>query len=80
MSMLMMLCSSFSNSNTRGVTFAKMSEEDCSRYDSRTFEDNSKGKVKGLGIIAISNDHSVSNVLLVESLIFNLLFIAQLFD
>jgi hypothetical protein len=41
-----------------------------------TFGDNSKGDVKGLGRIAISNDHSISNVLLVESLNFNLLSIA----
>ena len=39
-----------------------------------------KGKVKGLGKIAISNDMSISNVLLVESLNFNLLSIAQLCD
>jgi hypothetical protein len=48
-----------------------MSEEGCSTYDSITFGDNHKGKVKGLGKIAISNDHSISNVLLVESLNFN---------
>ena len=35
-------------------------------YDSITFGDNGKGKVKGLGKIAISNDMSISNVLLVE--------------
>ena len=49
-------------------------------YDSITFGDNVKGKVKGLGKIAISNDMSISNVLLVESLNFNLLSIAQLCD
>ena len=38
-----------------------------------TFGDNSKGKVKGLGKVAISNDHSISNVLYVASLSFNLL-------
>ena len=47
-------------------------------YDSITFGDNGKGKVKGLGKIAISNDMSTSNVLLVESLNFNLLSMAQL--
>ena len=36
--------------------------------------------MKGLGKIAISNDMSISNVLLVESLDFNLLLIAQLCD
>ena len=45
-------------------------------YDSITFGDNGKGKVKGLGKIAISNDMSISNVLLVESLNFNLLSMA----
>ena len=40
-------------------------------YDSITFGDNRKGMVKGLGKIAISNDLSISNVLLVESLNFN---------
>ena len=48
--------------------------------DSITFGDNGKGKVKGLGKIAISNDMSISNVLLVESLNFNLLYVAQLWD
>ena len=51
-----------------------------SECDKITFGDNSKGKVKGLGKIAISNDLSISNVLLVESLIFNLLSVAQLCD
>ena len=49
-------------------------------YDSITFDDNGKGKVKGLGKIAISNDMSISNVLLVESLNFNLLSVTQLCD
>ena len=49
-------------------------------YDSITFGNNGKGKVKGLGKIAISNDMSISNVLLVESLSFNLLSVAQLCD
>ena len=39
-----------------------------------------KGKVKGLGKVAISNDHSISNVLYVASLSFNLLSIGQLCD
>jgi hypothetical protein len=60
--------------------FTQMSEEGCSTYDSITFADNRKGKVKGLGKIAILNDHSISNVLLIESLNFNLLFVAQLCD
>jgi hypothetical protein len=51
-----------------------------SDYDKITFGDNSKDKVKGLGKITISNDLSISNVLLVESLSYNLLFVAQLCD
>ena len=49
-------------------------------YDSITFSDNGKGKVKGHGKITISNDMSISNVLLVKSLNFNLLSVAQLCD
>jgi hypothetical protein len=49
-------------------------------FDAITFNNNKKGKVKGLGKIAISNDMSISNVLLVESLDFNLLSVAQLCD
>jgi hypothetical protein len=45
-----------------------------------TFGDNSKGKVQGLGKVAISNDHSISNMLYVTSLSFNLLSIGQLCD
>jgi hypothetical protein len=39
-----------------------------------------KARVKGLGKIAISSDLSISNVVLVESLSYNLLFVAQLCD
>ena len=45
-----------------------------------TFGDSSNGKVKGLGKIAISNDLSISNVLLVETLDYNLLSVAQICD
>jgi hypothetical protein len=38
-----------------------------------SFEDGNQGLVKGLGKIAISPDHSISNVFLVESLGYNLL-------
>jgi hypothetical protein len=58
----------------------KLNTNDSNSYDSITFGDNNKGKVKGLGKIAISNDLSISNVLLVESLNFNLLSVAQLCD
>ena len=42
------------------------------------FGDNGKGDVLGLGKIAISNDNSISNVLLVEGLGYNLLSVSQL--
>jgi hypothetical protein len=52
--------------------------EDVDDQDKITFGDNSKGKVKGFGKVAISNDNLISNVLLVESLSFNLLSVSQL--
>ena len=45
-----------------------------------TFGDNSKGKVISLDNVAITKDLCISNVLLVESVSFNLLSIAQLCD
>ena len=60
--------------------FNSINENKSNGIDSTTFGDNGKGKVKGLGKIAISNDLSISNVLLVESLNFNLLSVAQLCD
>jgi hypothetical protein len=48
-------------------------EENGEYQEKITFEDNSKSKVKGIGKIAISNDHSLSNMLYVASLSFNLL-------
>jgi hypothetical protein len=45
-----------------------------SGINSITFDDNNKGDVKALGRIAISNDHNISIVLLVEKLNFNLWF------
>jgi hypothetical protein len=43
-----------------------------------TFGDGNQGLVKGLGKIAISPDHSISNVFLVDSLDYNLLSDSQL--
>ena len=60
--------------------FNSINENKSNVIDSSTFGDNEKGKVKGLGKIAISNDMSIFNVLLVESLNFNLLSVAQLCD
>ena len=56
--------------------FNSINENKSNVIDSITFSDNGKGKVKGLGKIAISNDLNISNVLLVESLNFNLLSVA----
>jgi hypothetical protein len=53
--------------------FNSINTNDSNGYDSITFGENNKGKVKGLGKIAISNDLSISNILLVESLNFNLI-------
>jgi hypothetical protein len=43
-----------------------------------TFGDGNQGLVKGFGKIAISPDHSISNVFLVNFLDYNLLFVSQL--
>jgi hypothetical protein len=43
-----------------------------------TFGDGNQGLVEGLGKIAISPYHSISNVFLVESLDYNLLSVSQL--
>ncbi len=45
-----------------------------------TFGDNSMGKVVGLGKVAISHDSSIQNVMLVESLGYNLLSVSRLAD
>ena len=60
--------------------FNSINENKSNGIDSITFGDNDKGKVKGLDKITISNVLSISNVLLVESLNFNLLSVAQLCD
>jgi hypothetical protein len=46
--------------------------------DTIIFRDGNQGKVKGLGKIAITTEHSISNVFLVESLGYNLLSVSQL--
>jgi hypothetical protein len=57
--------------------FTSFEENDCSS-DIITFGDNSEGNVLGYGKITITTDHSISNVLLVESLDYNLLSVSQL--
>jgi hypothetical protein len=42
-----------------------------------TFEDGNQGLLRGLGKIAISLDHSISNVFLVDALDYNLLSASQ---
>jgi hypothetical protein len=46
--------------------------------DTIIFGDGNHGKVKGLGKIAITSKHSISNVFLVESLGYYLLSVSQL--
>jgi hypothetical protein len=60
--------------------FKSINANDSNGVDSITFGDNGKGKVKGLDKITIYNDLSIFNMLLVESLNFNLLLVAQLCD
>jgi hypothetical protein len=60
--------------------FNSTKSNDGDSVQSILFGDNSKGKVNGLGKIAISNDFSIFNMLLWESLNFNLLSVAQLCD
>ena len=43
-----------------------------------TFGDRNQGLVEGLGKIAISPDHSISNVFLIDNLDYNLLYVSQL--
>ena len=47
-------------------------------HDMIIFGDGNQSKVKGIGKIAITIEHSISNVFLVESLGYNLLSISQL--
>jgi hypothetical protein len=46
--------------------------------DAIIFGDGNQGKVKGLGKIAITTEHSISNVFLLESHGYNLLSVSQL--
>ena len=45
-----------------------------------TFSDNNKGKVVGLGKVAISKDKHIDKVMLVQSLGYNLMSISKLCD
>ncbi|WVZ93742.1 hypothetical protein U9M48_039699 [Paspalum notatum var. saurae] len=70
-------CTQHMTGDSRMFTSLSENVED---YDKITFGDNSKGKVEGLGKIEISSEYSISNVLLVDSLNFNLLSVSQLCD
>jgi hypothetical protein len=52
-------------------------ENDCPS-DTIMFDDNSEEKILGYGKIAITTDHSISKVLLVDFLDYNLLSVSQL--
>jgi hypothetical protein len=52
--------------------FTSFEENDCPS-DTITFGDNSEGNVLEYGKIAITTDHSISKVLLLESLDYDLL-------
>jgi hypothetical protein len=59
--------------------FTSFEKNEC-ESDCITFGANSQGKVLGFGKIAITMEHSISKVLLVESLDYNLLSVSQLFE
>jgi hypothetical protein len=52
--------------------FTSLEKNNC-ESDCITFGDNSKDKVLSFGKISITTEHSISKVLLVESLDYNLL-------
>jgi hypothetical protein len=58
--------------------FNSINENDDNGVDSITFGEKDKGKIKGFDKIAISNDLSIFNMLLLESLNFNLVSVARL--
>jgi hypothetical protein len=57
--------------------FISFEENDCPS-GTIMFVDNSEGRVLGYGKIAITTDHSISKVLLIDSLDYNLLSVSQL--
>jgi hypothetical protein len=61
----------------KGRMFTSFEKNEC-ESDCITFDDNSQGQVLDFGKIAITTEHSISKVLLVESLDYNLLSISQL--
>jgi hypothetical protein len=59
------------------TVFTSFEKNKC-ESDCITFSDNSQGQVLGFGKIAIITEHSISRILHVESLDYNLLSISQL--
>jgi hypothetical protein len=59
--------------------FTSFEENDC-LSDTIMFGDNSEGRVLGYGKIVITTDHSITKVLLVDSLDYNLLSMSQLYE
>jgi hypothetical protein len=59
--------------------FTSFEKNGC-RSDCITFDDNSQGQVLGFGKIAITIEHSISKVLFIESLDYNLLSVSQLYE
>ena len=68
-----MIDSGCTNHITEERSMFSIIEENDSPSENIVFGDDGKGKVINLGKVAISNDHSLSNILLVESLNYNLL-------
>jgi hypothetical protein len=59
--------------------FTSFEKNEC-EGDCITFGDNSQGQVLGFSKIAITTEHSISKVLLVESLDYNLLSVSQFYE
>jgi hypothetical protein len=55
--------------------FSSFEKNDCPS-DCITFDNNSQGQVLGFDKIAVTTEHSISKVLLIESLDYNLLSIS----
>ena len=68
-----MLDSGCTQHMTRDLMMFSTLDDNVVGYSDIIFGNNSRGKVKEIGTIAISSDHSLSKVLLVNSLNFNLL-------
>ena len=60
--------------------FKSISIKGIDEYESITFGNDKKGSVLGLGKIAITQEKSLSKVLLVDNLDYNLLSVSQLCD